>query len=268
MTALRGNTMPAVRRGSPSWSGLWQALRRRLTVSRRDAVPDAEVWRSAARAMAHDLRAPAATLLALADLQRLGALPAEAFAEQVARQARHALALTDAVAALLHEPLHAYQLVPLDLVELLRQRLDAAERCHQVSVRLADSRAAWIMADARMLGEAVDMVVDRLCIGYGGAEDGCGDVRIRVAHTAAGVELAIRAPDTDDTAARALSAAAPAGLLVRRVLHRHGGALHDGGAHPPGGMREWRLILPALPAGRRQAPNKKAPEGAFLPSVA
>jgi hypothetical protein len=219
--------------------------------------------------MAHDLREPAAAIVGLAGLQRMGALPVDMFADQVARQARQALALTDELVAMLREPLHAYGLAPVNLVEMLSHGIDARWRPEQdamqdaiVSPRLAlHPSEAWIMADARMLSEVVDVMLNRVCMGCGGR----GGVEVRLTPVHAAYHLAIRASCADDTAATALSPAAPAGLLVRRVLHRHGGTLVESGQRQADGAIEWRL---ALPAWARRAANKKAPEGAFLQSVA
>jgi hypothetical protein len=281
MTALRGITMP------PAGTGLWRAIRRRLErairggpearpMERRWAPPcpgvgshDDPVWQTAAAVMAHDLRAPAAAIVALAGLRRMGTVPADVFADHVVRQARQALALTDELVALLREPLHAYRLAPVDLREMLSNGIDACWRPERdamhdaiASPRLAvEPCEAWVMADARMLGEVVGLMLNRVCMGCGG-RDG---VEVRLTLADAGYHLTIRASCGDEAVAAALSAAAPAGLLVRRVLHRHGGALLDGAGLQADGALEWRL---ALPAWARRAPNKKAPEGAFLQSVA
>ncbi|MBY4946415.1 hypothetical protein K6V92_07235 [Cupriavidus respiraculi] len=251
---------------------LLSALRRRPGCA-AGAAPDAEVWQAMAGILAHDLRAPAAAILALSDLQRLRALPGDAFVEQVAGQARQALVLADELAALLREPRHAYRMAPLDLLALLQHRIasrwwgDAEGGCRDGGApRLrAHADEAWVRADARMLGEAIGVMLERVCLCRHRA-GGC-DVELR-RHPVAGVHLAIRARGAGDAATQALSAAAPAGLLVRRVLHRHGGALLSCGERQADGAVEWRLALPALVPGRRRAPNKKAPEGAFLPSVA
>jgi signal transduction histidine kinase len=203
-------------------------------------------WQTGLRALSHDLRAPQSAILALAELQLAapGALAHDAFVAQAAGHAQASLRLTDNIARLLRELVHAYRMEVLELTALLREAADPLWDAAGPGPELDLAQGkVWVRGDVATLREALRLL---MALALAAAGDMRPVVRQRIEGRVCRLSIGF-VPGAD--AAQAASAEAVAMQYCRRVMLRHGGVLDAGrGMDADAGSRVcWLLCLPVLP---------------------
>lgn len=203
-------------------------------------------WQTGLRALSHDLRAPQSAILALVELQLAapGALAHDAFVAQAAGHAQASLRLTDDIARLLRELVHAYRMEVLELTAQLREAADTLWDADGPGPELdLAGGKVWVRGDVAMLSEVLRLL---MALALAAAGDMRPVVRQRIEGRVCRLSIGF-APGAD--AAQAASAQAVAMQFCRRVMLRHGGMLDPGrGLDAEAGLCVcWLLCLPVLP---------------------
>lgn len=211
--------------------------------------------------LSHDMRSPQASILALVELRRAGALPGgeEELLDRIGRLAEKTLSYADTFIQLARAESAEYSLAPEDLLDIASEAADTLwPRAKAKGIAIdVQGEPAVCMVDRGLVFRAVQNLLDNaIKFSPAGSRIDCG---VTLEEGRAILSVRDRGPGLGDAAATLFepfhqleggAAKGGAGLglsFVRTVARRHGGEAEAMNAPGEGGAL-LRIVLPSAPA--------------------